>query len=77
MLKNRYNGENMKKTFKANNISCVNCSNLIKGALEDDFGTIEVNLESNPKEVSLEIKDDKQEQKFKEEMSELGFDVIE
>jgi copper chaperone CopZ len=66
----------MKKTFKAKNISCINCANLIKGSLEDDFGTIEVNLEATPKEVTLEIKDDNQERNFKEEMVSLGFDII-
>ena len=48
----------MKKTFKANNISCISCANLIKGSLEDDFGTIEVNLNATPKEVSVEILND-------------------
>lgn len=66
----------MKKTYKANNISCNSCANLIKGSLEDDFGKIEVNLESNPKEVTVEILDEKQEIKFKKEMLELGFEII-
>jgi len=66
----------MKKTFKANNISCQNCANLIKGSLEDDFGNIEVNLETTPKEVTVEITDQNSEAKFKEEMSDIGFDVI-
>jgi len=67
----------MQKTFKANNISCSSCVNLIKGSLEDDFGIIEVNLESTPKEVSLEIKNNEQEIIFKKEMEELGFSIIE
>ena len=67
----------MKKTFKANNISCINCANLIKGSLEDDFGEIEVNLETTPKEVTLEITDEKQESIFKEEMADIGFEIIE
>jgi len=67
----------MKKTFKAENISCGNCANLIKVSLEDVFGDIEVNLETNPKEVSLEIKNEEQESEFKKEMSELGFSIIE
>ena len=66
----------MKKTYKTNNISCNSCANLIKGSLEDDFGKIEVNLESNPKEVTVEILDEKQEIKFKKEMLELGFEII-
>ncbi len=67
----------MQKTFKANNISCINCANLIKGSLEDDFGEIKVNLDANPKEVTLEIVDESVESKFKEEMKDLGYSVIE
>jgi len=66
----------MKKTFKVNNISCINCANLIKGSLEDDFGTIEVNLEASPKEVTVEIADDSKEVEFKNEMADIGFDII-
>jgi len=67
----------MKKVFKANNISCINCANLIKGSLEDDFGEIVVNLDVKPREVTVEIADDASEVKFKEEMNELGYSVIE
>ncbi len=67
----------MKRTYKANNISCVNCANLIKGSLENDFGEIIVNLDVKPREVTVEITDDSSEAKFKEEMSELGYSVIE
>lgn len=66
----------MKKTFKAENISCQNCANLIKGSLEDDFGEISVNLETNPKEVSLDIEASKEEE-FKSEMADIGFKIIE
>jgi len=52
-------------------------SNLIKGSLEDDFGVIEVNLDVTPKEVTLEISDDEAEVKFKAEMKDLGYEVIE
>ena len=67
----------MKKIFKAKNISCSNCANLIKASLEDSFGEINVNLETNPKEVTVEIKNNTQETEFKNEMSELGFEIIE
>ncbi len=66
----------MKKTFKSDNINCQNCANMIKGSLEDDFGIIEVNLETNPKEVTVEIIDKASEARFKEEMSDIGFDII-
>ncbi|WP_331775596.1 heavy-metal-associated domain-containing protein [Sulfurospirillum sp. 1612] len=67
----------MKKTFKSDKINCQNCANMIKGSLEDDFGPIEVNLEASPKEVTLDITDENQEKQFKQEMAEIGFDVIE
>ncbi|MBU3015617.1 heavy-metal-associated domain-containing protein [Poseidonibacter lekithochrous] len=67
----------MTKNFKTKNISCINCANLIKASLEDEFGDIKVNLETNPKEVIVEIKDDIQESEFKKEMSDLGFQIIE
>ncbi|DAB31456.1 MAG TPA: heavy metal transport/detoxification protein [Sulfurospirillum sp. UBA11407] len=66
----------MKKTFKAQNINCINCANMIKNSLEEEFGKIEVNLDTIPKEVTVEIADEKDEAKFKEQMSEIGFDII-
>lgn len=66
----------MKRTYKAKNINCINCANLIKGSLEDEFGEIEVNLEADPKEVTVEISDEKSEAKFINEMADIGFDII-
>jgi len=66
----------MKQTFKAKNINCINCANMIKGTLEDDFGEIEVNLNTTPKEVTVEINDKNSAAKFKEEMCDIGFEII-
>ena len=67
----------MKKTFKAQHISCISCANLINAALGEEFGTIEVNLETTPKEVTLEITSEEKEVIFIEEMADIGFDIIE
>jgi len=67
----------MKKIFKAENIACGSCSNLIKASLEETFGEIEINLEVTPKEVTVEITNEAQESEFKKEMEELGFNIIE
>ncbi len=72
-----YEGNYMKKTFKSEKISCINCANLIKGSLEDEFGEIIVNLDVSPKEVTVEIKDETAEAKFKEEMNDIGFTIKE
>ncbi|OUT14958.1 heavy metal transport/detoxification protein [Campylobacter concisus] len=63
------------KTFEANNIHCQNCANTIKNALEDDFGKIEVDLNKEPRQVRVDLKDSEVE-KFKSEMADLGFDII-
>jgi len=66
----------MKKTYQAENISCSNCANMIKVSLEDQFGDIEVDLDTQPKEVSVEIKNEEQEKEFFKEMETLGFAII-
>ena len=66
----------MKKIFKSSDITCGNCANLIKSSLADDYGQIEVNLETEPKEVTVEIKNDDEEKAFKNDMNELGFKII-
>ncbi len=67
----------MKKIYKARNISCNNCANLIKSTLKNNFGEIEVNLEVEPREVSVNIENKNQEEVFKKEMKELDFEIIE
>lgn len=67
----------MKKTFKSDNISCSSCANLIKNSLEETYGLININLDITPKEVTVEILNDEQEKKFKNDMNELGFEIIE
>lgn len=66
----------MKKTYKSNNIACGSCANLIKVSLEDKYGQIDVNLEVEPREVTVEIKNDNQENEFKKDMEELGFKIV-
>lgn len=66
----------MKVTYAAQNINCQNCANTIKNALEDDFGIIEVNLNKKPREVSVNLNSQADEEKFKSEMEDLGFNII-
>lgn len=67
----------MKKILKVNNIACANCANLIQTSLKDTFGEILVNLEVTPREVTVELENEKKEIEFKNELKELGFEVIE
>lgn len=62
--------------FKVANINCQNCANLIKISLEDIFGEIKIDLDANPRTLSLNL-DNSREEEFKKELSELGFEVLE
>jgi len=66
----------MQYRFSASNIHCENCANTIKISLEDDFGEIEIDLASEPKIVTVSLENDEQVAAFKNEMAELGFDIL-
>ena len=48
-----------KQIFKVQNVKCGGCANTLMTKLADAFGTIEVNLEVMPREITLEIEDAK------------------
>jgi len=48
-----------KQTFKVQNVKCGGCANTLTTKLVDEFGTIEVNLEVMPREITLNIEDEK------------------
>lgn len=63
------------RKFQVENIKCQNCANLIINSLSDEFGKIEVDLNQDPRVVSLEL-DESKITAFKEALSELNFNVI-
>ncbi|ALV95470.1 heavy metal transport/detoxification protein [Campylobacter jejuni] len=60
--------------FKVKNVNCMNCVNLIKNSLEDEFGNIEVDLEQKILSLNLE---ENQVSKFTKEFQDLGFEIVE
>lgn len=60
--------------FKVKNVNCMSCVNLIKNSLEDEFGSIEVDLEQKILSLNLE---ENQVQNFTKEFQDLGFEIIE
>jgi copper chaperone CopZ len=65
----------MKQTFVVQNVKCGGCANTLKKALKDDFGEVEVNLEKEPREITLDISDDKKEN-LKLKLRSLGYPLI-
>jgi len=62
----------MKHIFKIENVKCGGCANTIKSKLLKDFGVIEVNLEKSPREISLDI-DDNRVDELKSALKKLGY----
>ncbi|HED0946919.1 TPA: cation transporter [Campylobacter jejuni] len=60
--------------FKVKNVNCMNCANLIKKSLEDEFGNIEVDLEQKILSLNLE---ENQVLNFTKEFQDLGFEIVE
>ncbi len=63
------------RKFQVENVKCENCANLIKNSLKDEFGVIEVDLNQEPRVLSLQI-DEAQIPAFKQALDELNFKVI-
>ena len=47
----------MKKTYEVLNVKCGGCANTLKTKLQEEFGEVEVNLEVEPRQITLEIED--------------------
>lgn len=63
------------RKFAVENVKCQNCANLIKNSLSDEFGSVEVDLSSEPRVVSVDI-DEAKIPALKNALSELNFSVI-
>ena len=49
----------MKQNFEVLNVKCGGCANTLKSSLKDLFGEVEVNLEVDPRIISLNIDEEK------------------
>lgn len=57
---------------KTKNINCQSCVNLIKASLEDEFGTMQINVETKSIEIDLKTE---QVEEFKKQLQDLGFEI--
>ena len=62
----------MKQTFKVLNVKCNGCASTLNRKLHDKFGEIGVNLDVEPREITLNIEDNKIEELGKE-LKKLGY----
>ncbi|EGK8022728.1 heavy metal transport/detoxification protein [Campylobacter lari] len=59
---------------KTKNINCQSCVNLIKASLKDEFGTMQINVETKSIEIDLKAE---QVEEFKKQLQDLGFEIDE
>lgn len=62
----------MKKTFKVHNVKCGGCAGTLTKDLLKEFGEVVVNLEVEPREITLNIKDNQMET-LKLKLRNLGY----
>ena len=62
----------MRHTFQVENVKCGGCAATLKKKLEPLFGGVEVNLDVHPREISLEIGDDRMEE-LKAALRDIGY----
>ncbi|EAI4428895.1 heavy-metal-associated domain-containing protein [Campylobacter lari] len=60
--------------IKTKNINCQSCVNLIKASLEDEIGTMQINVENKSIEIDLKAE---QVEEFKKQLQDLGFEIDE
>jgi len=50
--------QSKKQTFEVLNVKCGGCANTLTTKLADKFGEVTVNLEVEPRQITLDIEDD-------------------
>ena len=62
----------MKQTFEVYNVKCGGCANTLIKSLKDEFGEVVVDLEVNPRKITLDIEENQLES-LKLKLRSLGY----
>jgi len=62
----------VKKTFEVLNVKCGGCAGTLKKALKDEFSDVQVDLEVEPRQITLDIDESKIEA-LREKLISLGY----
>lgn len=65
----------MKKSYEVLNVKCAGCANTLKKSLLEEFGEVDVNLEVEPRVITLDI-DEPREESLKTKLRSLGYPLI-
>ncbi len=62
----------MKQMFEVLNVKCGGCANTLIKSLADEFGEVSVDLECEPRKITLDVEED-QIEKLKLKLRSLGY----
>ena len=62
----------MKQTYEVLNVKCGGCANTLKTKLHDAFGEVEVNLDVEPRQITLELEEE-QLPRLRKKLISLGY----
>jgi len=62
----------MIQTFEVLNVKCAGCANTVKKALLKQFGEVEVNLDIEPRQITLDIQE-QNIQSLRDKLKSLGY----
>ncbi len=65
----------MKQTYEVLNVKCGGCASTLIKSLKEEFGDVEVNLGVNPRQITIDIQEDKKEA-LKLKLRSLGYPLI-
>ena len=65
----------MKQTFEVKNVKCGGCAGTLTKSLLEEFGEVEVNLDVEPRQITLEIEEEKMEA-LKLKLRSLGYPLV-
>lgn len=65
----------MKQIFEVHNVKCGGCANTLIKSLKDEFGEVAVDLEVQPRKITLNIENEKIEN-LKLKLRSLGYPLI-
>jgi len=62
----------MKNTYEVLNVKCGGCAGTLTKSLKEEFGEVQVNLEVQPRQITLDIDENKIEA-LREKLISLGY----
>ena len=65
-----------KQTFEVLNVKCGGCASALKKKLFEQFGEVVVDLEKQPRQITLEIREEQQIDELRTALKQIGYPMV-